>query len=67
MTEHTRPDSETREAERDEARAAHDADREPTPEEENAADELELDPEVAENYEEATERGAKQEGEGRIP
>jgi len=67
MSEHTRPDRETREAERDEAKAEHEADREPTRDEEKAADELELDPEVAESYEDATERGAKQEGEGRIP
>lgn len=42
------------------------ADREPTPEEEAAAEDLELDPEVAEEYKEAIERGANQKGEGRI-
>jgi len=67
MSEHTRPDSETRDAERQEARAEHEPDRDPTPEEEEAAEKLELDPDVAENYEEAAERGAKQKGEGRIP
>jgi hypothetical protein len=39
----------------------------PTPEEEQTADSLELDPEVAKNYEEMAERGANQKGEGRIP
>jgi hypothetical protein len=38
----------------------------PTPEEERIAEELELDPEVAEAYEEAIERGANVKGEGRI-
>jgi hypothetical protein len=43
------------------------ADRMPTPEEEEIADELELDPEVAEHEREMAERGAKQKGEGRVP
>lgn len=42
------------------------ADREPTPEEAARAEELDVDPDVAESYEEAIERGAAQEGEGRI-
>ena len=45
----------------------HAADRMPTPEEEQAADAAgPVDPAVAENYKEAIERGARQEGEGRI-
>lgn len=42
------------------------ADREPTAEEAARADEHDLDPDVAESYEDAIERGAAQEGEGRI-
>lgn len=42
------------------------ADREPTPDEAARAEELEVDPDVAEHYEEAIEQGAAQEGEGRI-
>jgi hypothetical protein len=43
------------------------ADEEATPDEEATADELELDPETAAHYEEMAERGANQEGEGRLP
>jgi hypothetical protein len=40
----------------------------PTPEEEKAAERAPAEsPEVAENYEEAMERGARQKGEGRLP
>jgi hypothetical protein len=39
----------------------------PTPDEEKAAESLEVDPEAAEHYEEMAERGAHQKGEGRIP
>ena len=67
MEKHTRPSPETREAEREEATAAHEADAPPTAEEAARADELELDPEVAEHEREMAERGAHQEGEGRIP
>jgi hypothetical protein len=63
----TRPDSKTREAERDEARTPAHADREPTPDELEAAEEHDLDEGVAEHYEEMTERGAHQKGEGRLP
>ena len=38
----------------------------PTPDEERIADELELDPDVAEAYEDAIERGANVKGEGRV-
>ena len=50
-----------------EAKAEHDADRPPTPEEEALADQNRLDPKVAKAFEEANERGAAQKGEGRIP
>ena len=43
------------------------ADREPTPDEEQRADALELDPEVAEHEKEMMERGARQQGEGKLP
>ena len=62
----TKPSAETRAAEREEADAAHDSDRPPTSEEEQATEGLEADPDVAKSYEEMTERGAKQKGEGRI-
>jgi hypothetical protein len=42
------------------------ADRPPTEDEERAAEQNTLDPEVAEAYEEAAERGANIEGEGEI-
>ena len=67
MTEPTRPSHETRAAERAEADAEHRADHEPTPDEEAAADEQELDPTVAEHEREMAERGAHQQGEGRVP
>jgi hypothetical protein len=59
-------DQTERQAADQDAAAAHDADRPPTPEEERIADEQELDPEVAEAYEEANERGAHVKGEGEI-
>jgi hypothetical protein len=62
----TRPNAETRDAERDEAAAPHDADRAPTRAEEEAAEKNTLGPETAEHYEEMAERGAKQKGEGRV-
>lgn len=62
----TRPDIETEAAEEQEARATHAADRPPTPEEEAAAEEEGLDPEVAASYKEAIERGAEVKGEGEI-
>jgi hypothetical protein len=57
----------TRDAERQDATAAHEPDRQPTPEEERLADDLELDPDAAAHYKEMAERGAHQEGEGRLP
>ena len=67
MTDPTRPDAATRAAERDEASRAAGSDRMPTPEEERQAEERELDPAVAEHEREMLERGAGQEGEGRLP
>jgi hypothetical protein len=67
MNDHTKPSPETRAAEREEAEARHDADRPPTAEEDAAAEDLEVDPDAVERYEEMAERGAKQKGEGRIP
>jgi hypothetical protein len=61
-----RLDDATRAADDDDAHAEHRADRMPTAEEERLADEQQLDPDVAESYKEATERGANLEGEGRI-
>jgi hypothetical protein len=56
----------TEQEERTEATAAHVADRPPTPEEEAAADETPLDPQVAEHEREMTRLGREQKGEGRI-
>jgi hypothetical protein len=67
MDERTRPDKDTRAAEREDAETKAGADRMPTPEEAAIADDLELDPEVAEHEREMAERGAHQEGEGRVP
>jgi hypothetical protein len=66
-TEPTRPSAETREAEHAEAHAKHESDRAPTPEEDAAAEAQELEPDVAEHEEEMLERGANQQGEGRLP
>ncbi len=66
MSEHTKPDAETRAAEAGEANAPHQPDREPTAEEAAAAEALELDPEVAQHEREMAERGKNQKGEGRI-
>jgi hypothetical protein len=66
MSDRTNPSPETRAAERDEADAAHEPDRAPTPEEEQAAAENSLDPEVVAHEKEMAERGVNQKGEGRI-
>lgn len=66
-SEHTRPSDATREAESDDAQVRSHADREPTKDEEEQAEKTEADPEVAEHEREMTERGAHQEGEGRLP
>ena len=63
----TRPSADTRRAERAEAERPAGADREPTADEEARAESQPLDPEVVEHEREMAERGAHQEGEGRIP
>jgi hypothetical protein len=63
----TRPSPETRATEHDDATTPAGADRAPTADEERIADEHQPDPEVAEHEREMAERGARQEGEGRIP
>lgn len=62
----TFPDGDTVQADRRDAAAGHEPDRMPTPDEERLADEHPLDPDVAEAYEEALERGANVKGEGEI-
>jgi hypothetical protein len=66
-SEHTKPSKATQEAEREDATTKAHADREPTQDEEERAESIEADPEVAEHYEEMAERGAEQKGEGRLP
>jgi hypothetical protein len=61
----TVPDDDTVQADRRDATVAGRPDRMPTPEEEAAAP-TEVDPAVAESYEEALERGANVRGEGRV-
>jgi len=67
MTEHTRPDEQTKEADRAAVDAPHTADEEPTAEEERAAEQARTSAETSEHYEEMAETGAAQQGEGRIP
>jgi hypothetical protein len=67
VTDKTNPSPETRAAEREEAGAAHEPDRAPTAEEEQAAARNSLDPETVEHEKEMAERGVNQKGEGRIP
>ena len=68
MTEEdrTRPSSATRSAEQDEARAAHQPDRPPTPDEATLAEQQTLDPDVVAHEREMAARGKNQKGEGRI-
>lgn len=70
----SRPNDETRAAEEREAAAPHTADRPPTEEESELADEIVNDPSTAEqrrtageHFREMAERGAAEQGEGRIP
>lgn len=66
--EHTRPSSATRATEHEDARVGAHSDDPPTSAEEQAAERAgPEDPEAARAYKEAIERGARQEGEGRIP
>jgi hypothetical protein len=68
MTEsdRTRPNSATRSAEQEEARTAHEPDRQPNAEEERLAEQHSLDPNVTAHEKEMAERGKNQKGEGRI-
>lgn len=68
MTENgkTRPSSETHRAEEKDQAANHDAGRAPTVKEEAAADRNQLDPDVAENYEEYLATAKEVRGEGKI-
>ena len=66
MTDHTKPTAETRTTEREEAKAPHVADREPTADEAAATEGLTVDPKTAQAEREMAERGANQKGEGKI-
>lgn len=62
----TTPDDDTIKEDRDALHKAHEPDRMPTPEEEAAAERSgPVDPEAAESYKDALERGAAQKGEGK--
>jgi hypothetical protein len=66
--ERTRPSRETRATEEEDEKVKAHADDLPTPDEEAAADRGRVDdPDAADAYKEAIERGARQKGEGRIP
>jgi hypothetical protein len=62
----TRPSSETRAAERDDAKHPAGAGRDASPDEAARADDHELGADVAEHEREMNERGAQQKGEGRV-
>jgi hypothetical protein len=64
--EMTRVSDATRQAERREANMPADAGPMPTPDEIEAAEQNDVDPEVARAEKAATERGANAKGEGRI-
>lgn len=66
MPDHTKPSPETRAADRAALDVDHDAGQEPTPDEARAAETNTVSQDVKESYQEATERGANQKGEGRI-
>ena len=58
----------TKDAERQEANAEHGAPQTPTPEEEAAAERQgSASDETREHYQEMTDKGANQQGEGRLP
>lgn len=64
----TRPNETTRAAEAEDAQTRAGSDGRPTPEEEKAAERAgKPSDDVSKNYEDAIERGANQQGEGRIP
>lgn len=62
----TEPNAGTQQAEEEEAKAPHDADRPPTSEEDSAAP-TEADPGVASNFEDMAQKGANVKGEGELP
>jgi hypothetical protein len=66
MSDHTMPSSETRAAEQQAAGKAHEAGPGPTDEEAAAADSQTVEPGVAEHEKEMLEKGAHQQGEGRV-
>jgi hypothetical protein len=61
-------DDATRSQDQRDAEAPHEADRMPTPDEEEAAEKsaADVDPSVGAHYQEMAERGANTSGEGRI-
>jgi hypothetical protein len=66
--ERTRPNRKTRAAEVEDEKVTAQADDLPTHDEEAAAERGRVeDPEAADAYKEAIERGARQQGEGRVP
>lgn len=65
-TDRTTPSDSTKAEDRREAASDHDADRMPTADEEKAAEQHDLERDVAEAHKAANERGAAVEGEGRI-
>jgi hypothetical protein len=67
MAQHTNPDAQTRAAEAEQARKTAGPDRPPTAEEAAAADGNTLDSSVSAHEREMNERGAHQQGEGRLP
>lgn len=63
----THPTDATREFESEDAGTKAGADRAPTNDEVKSAEASERDPKVAKHYEEMAERGANEQGEGRLP
>jgi hypothetical protein len=63
----TRPSDATRDAEREEAKREHVADRPATGDEEREAELHAPDADVSKHEREMAERGAHQDGEGRLP
>jgi hypothetical protein len=64
---HTEVSEATRQAEAQEARSAHNADRPASPDEGTALNEESVDQDVREHYEDMAARGVAEKGEGRIP
>jgi hypothetical protein len=57
----------TRQAEAEEARVGHVADRQASPEQDDTVEDRAVDDEVRDHYREMTEIGANEVGEGRVP